>query len=56
VHDLPAADALQLAAALAASEQNPGSLEVVGLDSRLAAAAQREGLRVVGVGWGGLGP
>ena len=50
VHDLRAADALQLAAALGASDQNPGSLEVVCLDSRLVAAAQREGLRLVEVG------
>ena len=48
VHDLPAADALQLAAALAASEQSPESLEVVCLDTRLAAAAPqvRPGSRV----------
>ena len=46
VHDLRAADSLQLAAALTASEQNPGSLELVCLDTRLAAAARREGLRL----------
>jgi hypothetical protein len=48
VDGLRTADTLQLAAALAASEPNPGSLEVVCLDARLAAAAQREGLRLVG--------
>jgi predicted nucleic acid-binding protein len=50
IHDLRTADALQLAAALAAGEQHPGSLEIVCLDHRLAAAAQREGLRVARVG------
>lgn len=48
VHDLRAADALQLAAALVASEGEPGSLEVVTLDERLAIAAKREGFPVVG--------
>jgi predicted nucleic acid-binding protein len=47
VHALPAADALQLAAALVAAEGRPGSLTVVSLGERLALAAEREGLRVV---------
>jgi predicted nucleic acid-binding protein len=46
VHALRAADALQLAAALVAAEGQPGSLTVVTLDSGLALAAEREGLRV----------
>lgn len=49
VHDLRAGDALQLAAALAASEDRPGSLAVVCLDQRLAAAAEREGFPVLGL-------
>lgn len=47
VHALRAADALQLSAALAAAEGQPGSLTVVCLDARLALAAEREGLRVI---------
>ncbi len=43
VHDLRAADAFQLAAALLASERRPSSLEFVSLDDRLSAAASREG-------------
>lgn len=46
-HPLRAADSLQLAAALVASEGDPASMEVVALDSRLVEAAQREGLVVV---------
>ena len=45
-HPLRAADALQLAAALAASEGDPNTLEFVTLDDRLASAARKEGLRV----------
>ncbi|MEO8215816.1 MAG: type II toxin-antitoxin system VapC family toxin [Acidobacteriota bacterium] len=48
VHDLRAADSLQLAAALIAAENRPASLEIVTLDARLAAAASREGFRVLG--------
>ena len=48
VHDLRTADALQLASALVASEDDPASLQLVVLDQRLAAAAQREGFPVVG--------
>lgn len=47
VHDLRAADALQLAAAFVAAESRPPSLAIVTLDDRLAAAAGREGFRVV---------
>ena len=47
VHDLRSADALQLAAAHAASEQIPGLLEFVTLDERLALAARREGFSVL---------
>jgi uncharacterized protein len=47
VHDLRAADALQLAAAFVAAESRPPSLELVTLDDRLAAAAAREGFRVI---------
>ena len=48
VHDLRAADALQLAAGLAASEERPMTLAFVCLDERLSAAAEREGFRVIG--------
>jgi uncharacterized protein len=43
VHPLRAADALQLAAAFAAAERRPASLEIVTLDDRLANAARIEG-------------
>jgi predicted nucleic acid-binding protein len=46
VHALSAADALQLAAAIAASEADPASLALVTLDDRLAEAARREGFLV----------
>jgi uncharacterized protein len=46
-HDLRAADAAQLGAALLVSEGNPASLTFVCLDQRLAAAADGEGLRVL---------
>ncbi|MBA4180396.1 MAG: PIN domain-containing protein [Anaerolinea sp.] len=49
-HDLRAADALQLAAALAAAEGRPPSLSFVSLDRRLNEAARREGFRVVELG------
>ena len=48
VHDLRAADALQLASAFWASEIHPPTLEVVTLDDRLATAAEREGFEVIG--------
>jgi len=47
LHPLRAADALQLAAAILASEHDPASLEFVGLDDRLNEAASREGFRVI---------
>jgi len=46
-HGLRAADAFQLAAAIVTAEDQPGSLSLVTLDDRLAAAAEREGFRVV---------
>ena len=50
VHGLRGADALQLAAAIAAAEDHPASLPLVTLDGRLAQAAEREGFRVVSPG------
>ena len=47
VHPLRAADALQLAAAVTALEGQSAFGEFVCLDSRLADAARREGLRVL---------
>ncbi len=47
VHTLRAADSLQLAAALIGAGDDPGSLDMVSLDQRLALAAQREGFRVI---------
>jgi predicted nucleic acid-binding protein len=47
VHPLRAADALQLAAAIAAADGDPRSLPFVTLDARLARAAEREGFPVV---------
>jgi len=47
-HPLRAADALQIAAALVAAEEDPGSLPFVTLDRNLAEAAEREGFRVLG--------
>jgi hypothetical protein len=46
VHPLRAADSLQLAAAVLASEGRPSTLEFVCLDDRLVVAAQREGFPV----------
>ncbi len=48
VHQLRAADSLQLAAALIAAEYDPQSLPLVTLDERLALAAEREGFPVIG--------
>ncbi|MBI3391822.1 MAG: type II toxin-antitoxin system VapC family toxin [Nitrospirae bacterium] len=48
LHNLRAGDALQLAAAILASRNRPGSIEFVCLDKRLALAAEREGFRVIG--------
>jgi len=47
VHALRAADALQLASALAAAEDRPDTLPFVTLDERLAQAAEREGFPIV---------
>ncbi|MGB5161051.1 MAG: type II toxin-antitoxin system VapC family toxin [Thermoanaerobaculia bacterium] len=47
VHNLRAADSLQLAAAFWASEGHPSTLELVSLDDRLGLAAQREGFTVL---------
>ena len=47
VHSLRAADALQLAAALAAIEERPRGHSFVSLDEALLAAAQREGFDAV---------
>jgi predicted nucleic acid-binding protein len=46
VHPLRAADSLQLAAAVVASEGDPARLPFVSLDERLNEAALREGFRV----------
>jgi uncharacterized protein len=46
-HAVRAADALQLAAALVACRENPGSLPFVCSDHRLTAAAEREGFTVL---------
>ena len=47
VHPLRAADALQLAAAFAAAEGRPASLELITLDGRLCVAARKEGFALV---------
>jgi predicted nucleic acid-binding protein len=47
VHQLRAADALQLAAAFVAAERRPSSLDLVTLDDRLAGAARKEGFPLV---------
>lgn len=47
-HPLRAADALQIGAALAASDGEPSALDFVTLDRAQADAAQREGFRVLG--------
>lgn len=49
VHPLRAADALQLAAAFVAAERRPPSLDLITLDERLAAAARKEGFRLIEV-------
>lgn len=46
VHPLRAADALQLAAALVAVDENPRNLDFVSSDARLSEAAFREGFNV----------
>jgi predicted nucleic acid-binding protein len=47
IHDLRAADALQLAAALVASGWRDETIPVVTLDERLALAASREGFPIL---------
>jgi predicted nucleic acid-binding protein len=47
-HDLRSADALQLAAAVVSSADEPRRLDFVCLDRRLAQAAVKEGLNVLG--------
>lgn len=47
VHALRAADALQLAAALITANHDPATLDMVCFDSRLVAAARREGFAVI---------
>ena len=47
VHPLRAADALQLAAALTASGEDPERMDLVSTDDRLSAAARREGFRIL---------
>ena len=47
MHPLRAADSLQLAAALIASDHAPAGLEFVCFDDRLATAAAREGFPVI---------
>lgn len=47
VHRVRAADAMQLAAAIVASDFQPSGLEVVTLDERLAEVAELEGFSVV---------
>jgi predicted nucleic acid-binding protein len=49
VHALRAADALQLAAAVVASDREPATLEFVSLDDPLNTTAQREGFRIISV-------
>lgn len=53
VHPLLAAGALQLAAAIVASEDQPATLPLVTLDGRLAEAAEREGFPIVRPGEAG---
>jgi predicted nucleic acid-binding protein len=48
VHPLRAADALQLGAALVATDLDPAGLELVTFDERLATAAEKEGFAVRG--------
>ena len=52
VHALRAPDAIQLSSALIAADREPGALEFVCLDARLASAARREGFTVAGLNAG----
>ena len=47
IHPLRTSDALQLAAALSAAEENPGDVPFVTLDERLAEAARKEGFPIL---------
>lgn len=47
VHSLRAADSLQLAAALVASDHRPQSWRFISLDARLCGAAELEGFEVL---------
>ena len=47
VHAIRAAEAMQLAAALLASNEQPKQIGFVGLDERLNGAASREGFRIL---------
>ncbi len=47
IHPLKASDALQLAAALVFSRENPFGLEFVSLDTRLRECAEKEGFTVL---------
>ena len=47
IHRLRAADALQLAAALTAADEDPKRLDLVSSDDRLLQAARREGFTVM---------
>jgi len=49
IHPLRAADSLQLAAALVASEEKPSQLPFVSLDRNLARAAEKEGFELIEV-------
>jgi len=48
VHPLRAADALQLGAALVATDLDPAGMELATFDERLATAALKEGFSVIG--------
>lgn len=47
VHELRAADAFQLAAALTACREHPGQVELISLDQQLNEAARSEGFTVL---------
>ena len=49
LHDVPTADAFQIAAAEVISDHRPERLELVTLDERLALAARREGFTILGL-------
>jgi predicted nucleic acid-binding protein len=49
VHQLRAADALQLAAAFVAAERRPVSLQVVTLDERLGDSMRKEGFALIDI-------